>query len=98
MFILKALFSFKQFRTFLIRPSEPGRGFGLLKRPIDQRMRLEKSGKKIQSRENVVLFLSLLAFGEETTEKEMKDELFTLISILLMWYCEPIEESNPPPE
>ena len=98
--IFKILYNFKEYHSFLYRPSNSGRGFGLLNRSIQQRMKNETASEKqnIQSRENTFLYLSLLAFSEKTNDAEMKEELFTLISVLLMWYCEPLSEHERPTE
>lgn len=92
------MFSFKEYNQFLLRKSDPGGGFGILKKPLYRRYLNEQKGSTVMSRENLFLYLSTIAFEDRIDQKEMKEEIFELLAILMTWYCEPIEESNPPPE
>tara|TARA_Y100000593_G_scaffold86633_1_gene165759 strand:- start:2965 stop:3288 length:324 start_codon:yes stop_codon:yes gene_type:complete len=98
MVFCKILFSLHEYKNFLYRESAPGPGYGLIKKPLSARIMNEKRGKNYVSRETMFLHLSCLAFEDKISQKELKEELLVLSSILLLWYCEPLPESEPPTE
>ena len=94
----KIILEFDDFKSFLKRPELPGQGYGQVSRPLQSRINSEKSGRRINSRETTFLYLSTIAFSEKVSAEEMKDQLFPLLAILMLWYCEPLPESEPPTE
>lgn len=84
-------FSLKEFEQFLMRESEPNQGLKSVASVVHGRMMNEQRGRHRMSRENTLIYLMVEAF-KETDARLQKDDLLTLVSLLLVWYCEPIKE------
>jgi len=91
--VWKLYFNLKPFESFLLRGYEHVPEKRIISQQIKARMRNEQTGRYVMSRQNAFLYLLTESYKEENPEI-FKEDLLNLISILMLWYCEPIAEKQ----
>jgi len=91
-FILFKMMRDPSYQSFNNRNLGPRKGFGLLKRPLENRFRSDAKRKAMMSQKDLFLYLAITAFEEP--EEELKEELALPFLLLFMIYCNETQEKE----